>query len=208
MVEDKAEKRWKILEGTVNGSPGLLDDAGVHPVRPHYSHMACLSCSSGSSLIASSRFVLHSCVRISLRPLCSTSLSAAKTGNWLSTSALAPMLITLSALNTDLMAPSQHGLICASWPPRASVIALESLLTLLRTLFCGLGHAKLLFGYYPLAELCFKDAVRFSLDSAHWRPCRFMQQCRLVQMIQPWRVNFDNFRRPLFRLQIQNAAVN
>jgi len=34
LVGDKAVKRWKIHEGTVNGSLGLRDDAGVRPVPP------------------------------------------------------------------------------------------------------------------------------------------------------------------------------
>ena len=120
--------------------------------RPHYWHVASPSCSTGSRPFASSCSVLPSCVRISPSSLCSRSFSAARTANCLSTSALAPMLITLSVLKTDPPVPSQHGLICASWPPRASLIGPESLLTLLRTPLCCLGLAKLLFGYYPFTE--------------------------------------------------------
>ena len=175
--------------------------------RPHYWHVASPSCSTGSSPFASSCSVLPSCVRISPSSLCSPSFSAARTANCLSTSALAPMLITLSAFKTDFPMPSQHGLICASGPLEPRLSGLNRSWALENAFWPALREAD-----FRLLPFCGAPFPRMwwgsSLDSVHWRPCRFMQQCWLVQMIQPWRVNFDNFRPVLFQLQIQNAAVN
>ena len=130
--------------------------------RSHYWHVTSPSCSTGSRPFASSCSVLPSCVRISPSSLCSPSFSAARTANCLSTSALAPMLITLSAFKTDFPMPSQHGLICASGPlePRLSGLTAPELL---RMLF-GLRYAKLIFGYYPFAELLFQGCG----EVPHW----------------------------------------